>query len=323
MAARLVLIILMCSVIGGQVSEAQNFGQAPLGTRIAGGTNATAGAWPWQVSIHLNLFGSHICGGTLINDQWVLTAAHCIVLTFPSAYTVYLGRLFQNGTNPNEVISTVVEIIVHPSVNNTIFNNDIALMRLSSAVSFTDFIRPISLARNTSQFFNGTLCVATGWGRLADNVLLPETFPLQEVPIPVIGNNICNCIFANSAPLVGITDQMICAGAVNRGICQGDSGGPLQCQQNSVWIQAGISSFAAPCSEIAFPAGFTRVSEFNDWITDQISPSTVQFVTFDSSGIDEDSSFVCPNITSHINSLAHFAPTSFHLLMLSCLMFVF
>ncbi|XP_068161888.1 chymotrypsin-like protease CTRL-1 [Antennarius striatus] len=322
MAAKFVLIFLICSSIGGQVSEAQDCGQAPLSTRILGGTNATAGAWPWQASIHLVPFGMHVCGGTLINDQWVLTAAHCLTVNIPNAYIVYLGRDTQDGPNPNEVAFIAAEIIVHPDFNDTLFQNDIALIRLSSAVNFTNFIRPICLASDTSQFFNGTPCWATGWGRLSENMNLPGSFPLQEIQIPVVGNNLCSCIYNNSVPRVTISDQMICAGTFNGGICQADSGGPLQCQQGSVWIQAGIASFFARCDMSTFPGGFTRVSEFNDWITAQVTPAG--FMTFSSSGTDPDSSFVCPNATSHVNSLAQFAPTNFPLLlMLSCLMAVF
>lgn len=86
---------------------------------------------------------------------------------------------------------------------------------------------------------------------------------------------------------------MICAGQENKGTCQGDSGGPLQCKQGSVWIQAGTTSFGIPCALAGFPEVYARVSEFQDWITEQVAGANVGFVTFNSSGTDPDSSFEC------------------------------
>lgn len=74
---------------------------------------------------------------------------------------------------------------------------------------------------------------------------------------------------------------------------QGDSGGPLQCKQGSVWIQAGITSFGIPCALSAFPEVYSRVSEYQTWVTDQVAGARVNFVTFNSSGTDQDSSFQC------------------------------
>lgn len=76
---------------------------------------------------------------------------------------------------------------------------------------------------------------------------------------------------------------------------QGDSGGPLQCKQGSVWIQAGITSFGVPCATGTYPEVYARVSEYQEWITTQVSATVVNFVTFNSTGTDPDSSFVCPN----------------------------
>ncbi|XP_073346304.1 chymotrypsin-like protease CTRL-1 [Pagrus major] len=289
MTAWTVWMLLMYTALTGQGSRAQDCGTAPLNTRIVGGDNAPAGSWPWQVSLHLS---SHICGGTLISEQWVMTAAHCISINTPSAWTLYLGRETQSGPNDNEVSRTLSQIIVHPDYNNTLFNNDIALMRLSSPVSFTNFIRPICLASNSSQFYNSTSCWATGWGRLGKDESLPASTPLQEVQIPVIGNKQCSCNYIR-APEANITDQMICAGQENKGACQGDSGGPLQCKQGTRWVQAGITSFGVPCALAGFPEVYARVSEFQDWILGQVAGANVNFVTFDSTGTDPDSSFAC------------------------------
>ncbi|KAG9349990.1 hypothetical protein JZ751_026343 [Albula glossodonta] len=216
----------------------------------------------------------------------------------PSAWILYLGRQVQDGSNPNEVARTVEEIIPHAQFNNTLFNNDIALMKLSSAVSFTDYIQPICLASSTSLFHNGTQCWATGWGRIEKDVPLPPPKTLQEVDVPVIGNRQCTCQYA-SAKDADITENMICAGQENKGICQGDSGGPVQCKQGSVWVQAGIASFGIPCATSGFPEVYARVSRYEDWIKDKVG-STVGFVTFRSAGDDPDSSFKCSNTANLI-----------------------
>ncbi|XP_059181148.1 chymotrypsin-like protease CTRL-1 [Centropristis striata] len=301
MAAWTVWIPLMCAVLTGPGSKAQECGVAPLNTkgdtRIVGGENATAGSWPWQVSMHFSSagFNSHICGGTLISDQWVLTAAHCIISNSLSVWTLYLGRETQSGTNAHEVSRTVSKIIVHPDYNNTLLNNDIALMKLSSAVTFTSYIKPVCLAGNSSQFHNSTPCWATGWGKLGKNESLPAL--LQEVQVPVIGEKQCSCNYIPE-PDANITGKMICAGQENKGACQGDSGGPLQCKQDSKWIQAGVTSFGVPCALAGFPEVYARVSEFQTWIMDQVAGANVHFVTFTSNGTDQDESFVCRSAVS-------------------------
>lgn len=280
-------------------SRAQGCGEAPLNSKIVGGQNVTAGSWPWQVSVHFKSSGSqqHICGGTLISDQWVLTAAHCILTTSPVFWVLYIGRESQSGPNVHEVSSSVSEVIVHPDYNNTLFNNDIALMKLSSPVNFTDYIRPVCLASNSSEFHNSTSCWATGWGRLGKDEPNQAFNFLQEVQIPVIGNKQCSCNYL-SEPQANITDQMICAGQENKGTCQGDSGGPLQCEQGSKWIQAGVTSFGVPCALAGLPEVYARVSEFEKWIMDQVAGANVSFVTFTSSGTDPDNIFSCKSETT-------------------------
>nr|XP_020479035.1 transmembrane protease serine 2-like [Monopterus albus] len=131
MAAWTLWIVLMCVVLTGQGSKAQDCGVAPLNTRIVGGVNVKAGSWPWQVSVHISR--SHVCGGTLISDQWVLTAAHCILINKTSVWTLYCGKLTQSGPNANQVTRTVSQIIVHPNYNNALFNNEGTLVDLCNA----------------------------------------------------------------------------------------------------------------------------------------------------------------------------------------------
>uniref|UniRef100_A0A3Q0R813 Peptidase S1 domain-containing protein n=1 Tax=Amphilophus citrinellus TaxID=61819 RepID=A0A3Q0R813_AMPCI len=119
-------------------------GTALKNNRILGGQDATSGSWPWYAVLY-NYFG-----GTLITDQWVLTAASI------APPDVYLGRYNLSGLNPNEVNRTVEKVICHPNYTFWTYENDICLLKLSAPVNFTDYIRPICLASENSTFNNDT-----------------------------------------------------------------------------------------------------------------------------------------------------------------------
>uniref|UniRef100_H2VCD9 Peptidase S1 domain-containing protein n=1 Tax=Takifugu rubripes TaxID=31033 RepID=H2VCD9_TAKRU len=289
--------LLMCAVLTGEVlSVLSDCGKAPLNTvsENTNGTDATAGAWPWQASLHLSLVDGHVCGGTLITNQWILTAAHCCMnnLHISRAWVVYLGRQSQNGANKYEEKRSVSEIIIHPQYNDTTLDNDIALVKLHSPVTFSDHIRPICLASNSSQFYNPASCWVTGWGK--DNKSGDRAPPpLQQARVPVVGNAPCSCSYLQANK--SITDKMICARPEGKAACQGYSGGPLQCMQHSVWIQAGVAVFGPRCDQPDYPEVYSRVSEFQTWIKDEVAGARVGFKTFASNGTDPDNSFVCPN----------------------------
>merc|ERR1739838_121790 len=175
------------------------------------------------------------------------------------------------------------------------------LLKLSSPVTFTDYISPICLAAMNSTFYDGTMSWVTGWGTEGSGVPLASPQNLQEVDVPIVGNNQCGCSYT-------ITDNMICAGTKEGGkdSCQGDSGGPLvyhigPSEHNNGkahgpfhWVQTGVVSFGRGCALPDVPGVYARVSQFQKWIMMHITNDPPGFVMFMSNGTDSDVGFQCP-----------------------------
>ncbi|KAG7334765.1 hypothetical protein KOW79_001361 [Hemibagrus wyckioides] len=288
------LCVVFLFLAKGCRSQLDVCGQATLNTRIVGGENAVRGSWPWQVSLQVS--GSHFCGGSLINNGWVLSAAHCFSSIKYYQVTVKLGLYTLDGSNPNSVSRSLTAAYVHPSYNSKSSDNDLALLQLSSPVTFTTYITPVCLAASGSTFFTDLQSWVTGWGNIKTGVSLPSPGTLQEVQVPIIGNRKCNCLYGVGS----ITDNMVCAGLLQGGkdSCQGDSGGPLVVKQGSRWIQAGIVSFGKDCALANYPGVYTRVSQYQDWIDQVITSNQPGFLTYTSSGTNSDLQVSCSGLPS-------------------------
>ncbi|XP_067838440.1 transmembrane protease serine 6-like [Heptranchias perlo] len=242
-----------------QTSVNATCGSRPgISSRIVGGTNSADGEWPWQVSLQI---GSHVCGASIISDRWLISAAHCFQNGFanPSSWTAYMGSIFVGqGTS-----RTIRRIRTHPNYNIPIkFNFDIAVLELSTPLTFNNFIQPICLPSSSKVLSAGRSCTITGWGTLAFQGSLSTI--LQKADVNIIGDTRCRRIYRKM-----ISDKMLCAGILAGGVdaCQGDSGGPLVCENpDNTWFLAGIVSFGIKCARPNIPGVYARVTALRNWV---------------------------------------------------------
>jgi len=237
------------------------------GNKIVGGTETFIEKYPWQISLQFD--GFHTCGGTIISDTWILTAAHCIVEQTPPVYTweftVVAGSSIQSVTSYSSNRYSVAKVIHHPGYVKNV-RNDIALVKLSTPLILTGAQKkPICLA-DPGDDFSGQVCVATGWGSTAEG-LHSQTY-LREVDLPIITHSLCTYYLGT------LDDKTVCAGQRTGGkdTCQGDSGGPLICQNSQgVWKQIGIVSYGIGCARPTYYGVYTDVSKFRSWIQSTIA----------------------------------------------------
>nr|XP_061807660.1 prostasin-like [Nerophis lumbriciformis] len=276
MSLKFQFIAILLSVTGFLAAYAQDCGRPAIQTnRIVGGMDASVGAWPWQVSIQKDAV--HVCGGSIITENWILSAAHC----FPnpsdlSSYTIYAGWYYLNNFNPHQSAHRVSNVVIPSGYVDPHRGKDVALVRLSSPLTWSDWISPVCLPGSSMQFPGGMRCHVTGWGHIRNNIPLPGAGPLQEVQVPIIPQDSCREMY--STEQVDILYDMICAGYQEGGkdSCQGDSGGPLVCQMvNGTWVQAGVVSFGIGCAEANQPGVYARLTTYSSFIRDNIPEAQI------------------------------------------------
>uniref|UniRef100_A0A3B5QRK3 Prothrombin n=1 Tax=Xiphophorus maculatus TaxID=8083 RepID=A0A3B5QRK3_XIPMA len=257
--------------------------------RIVGGDEAEVASAPWQVMLYKRSPQELLCGASLISDEWILTAAHCVLYPpWNKNYTVddILVRLgkhnrakFERGI---EKIVAIDEIIVHPKYNwRENLNRDVALLHLRRPVTFSDQIHPICLPSKEvaktlmSEGFKGRV---TGWGNLQETWNpsarnLPSV--LQQIHLPIVEQDICR-----KSTSVRITDNMFCAGYKpeenKRGdACEGDSGGPfvMKYPAENRWYQIGIVSWGEGCDRDGKYGFYTHLFRMGRWMKKVIEKS--------------------------------------------------
>ncbi|KAK4879344.1 hypothetical protein RN001_007490 [Aquatica leii] len=235
----------------------------PVNNRIIDGHEASPGQFPWQALVKsVAGWGDSYCGGALINDRWVLTAAHC--LTGSIKVVVKLGAL-RSSAVPESGTVTIdnTEYLVHEYYDYQDLSNDIGLVYLKTQVEFTDKIQPIDLGPKLSA--NVTVRVS-GWGYTYDNGYISPR--LQYVDLTSISNQDCEKEYGTLHKSV-----VCCKGEKIESTCTGDSGSPVVLKNNDeVWQHVGIVSFGSRsgCS-LGKPIGFTRTESFIDWINSKIN----------------------------------------------------
>ncbi|KAF5903775.1 mast cell tryptase-like, partial [Clarias magur] len=156
-------------------------GRPPLNTKIVGGQDATPGSWPWQVSIQTG--GRHFCGGSLISENWVLSAAHCFQSISAKYITLLLGIKSLEGVNPDMQQRGASKIIVNQNYSSSTSDNDIALVLLSSSVKYNDYVLPVCLATSNSFFPGDTKAWVTGFGKINSSGSLSQLNVCGRAPL--------------------------------------------------------------------------------------------------------------------------------------------
>ncbi|XP_052608091.1 coagulation factor XI-like [Peromyscus californicus insignis] len=235
--------------------------------RIVGGTTSVHGEWPWQVTLHITSpVQGHLCGGSIIGNQWILTAAHCFSGVETSEnLRVYGDIVNQSEINEDTAFFRVQEIIIHDQYKMAETGYDIALLKLESAMNYTDSQRPICLPSKGDRNVLYTECWVTGWGYTRPRGEIQNT--LQKAKVPLVSNEECQTRYRKHK----ITNKMICAGYKEGGkdACKGDSGGPLSCKHSGVWHLVGITSWGEGCGQKERPGVYTNVAKYVDWILEK------------------------------------------------------
>lgn len=231
--------------------------------RIVGGVAALPNSWPWIVNMQ---FGKFLCGGTILDDETVVTAAHCCdgYQRKPHQVKGTIGDHNFHAMDLGEATFHAKSVTVHPNYSRRTVVNDICIVKFSNmALSRRPIAAAVCLPPSAYHPPAGTKCWTAGWG-YNDKGQVAEK--LQEVDLDLINDDKCKRT-ENGAFL--IPGSMFCAGSMNGGkdACQGDSGGPLICVDGRRQpVLTGVTSWGIGCGKANSPGVWTKVSSYIPWI---------------------------------------------------------
>ncbi|XP_031563869.1 transmembrane protease serine 6-like [Actinia tenebrosa] len=242
--------------------------------RIVGGAESQFGEWPWQVALMLD--AHQVCAGSLINDQWVLSAGHCFMdprsSADPNRWTVLLGERSRTvGIGHFERKRHVQRLIVHPRFKGVLVNGeydrpldyDLALLQLDYPIKFDAKVFPICLPSTNIDLSPGKRCYISGWGRNGWKGTRAKN--LKQAAVPLVSRDQCN----NKESYNGqVHKTSLCAGFEDGAAdaCQSDSGGPLSCENRGRWYLAGVISWGRRCGRPHKYGVYANVRVLRPWI---------------------------------------------------------
>ncbi|XP_032039460.1 ovochymase-1 [Aythya fuligula] len=241
------------------------------------------------VSLKLGRF--HICGGSLVREDVVITAAHCVVnleQKLLKSLVVTVGEHHLQRVDRQEQSIPVLHVFIHPGFNQLHYMDcDVAVLHLQHPARLGDEVQPICLPHRDEDFEAGMLCVTSGWGKVSEGAgaLAPV---LQEVELPLIDSPTCSALL-RAMDLPPVQGSMLCAGFPDGGrdACKGDSGGPLAClRTGGTWTLAGVVSWGVGCARgwdasrrsttaRGSPGVFSRVAALMDFIAQHMAAAAV------------------------------------------------
>jgi len=228
---------------------------------IVGGEEVEKGRYPYQVAL-VDSRGGLVCGGSLVDKDWVLSAAHC--QGYAAKVSIGSHDLSLSEEDNREEIEIGCEM-KHPDYNSRTFNNDYMMVKLKQSSTFS----PVTLDDGSSTLDDKVDLTVMGWGTTSSGGSISPV--LLEAETDFVTNSKCNSDYSGE-----ITSNMICAARDGIDSCQGDSGGPLIIKGNdaSADVQVGIVSWGYGCADPQYPGVYARVSTKIDWINNQISSGT-------------------------------------------------